>query len=85
MATCPHCHGHLTEGHRCRRTRRSLYLELIGTALIGGLAAIAFLAVFDPRQVTVDLDGLVFAAGAVFALGVRQALMWRRKKRKRKK
>ena len=85
MATCPHCHGHLTEGHRCRRTRRSLYLELAGTALIGGLAAIAFLAVFDPQQVTVDLDGLVFAAGAIFALGVHQTLMWRRKTKHRNK
>jgi hypothetical protein len=80
LATCPHCHGHLTEGHRCRRTRRSLSLELFGTALIGGLAAIVFVAVFDPDQVTVDLDGLVFAAGAIFALGVHQALTWKRRK-----
>ena len=81
MATCPHCHGHLTEGHRCRRTRRSLYIELFGTALIGGLAAITFVAVYDPHQVTVDLDGMVFAAGAILALGVHQALMWRPKKK----
>ena len=80
MATCPHCHGHLTEGHRCPRSRTSLALELFGTALVGGLAAIAFVAIFDPSEVTVDLDGFVFAAGAIFALGVHQALMWSRSK-----
>ena len=78
MATCPHCHGHLTEGHRCSRSRRSITFELLATALIGGLAAIAFVAVFDPDQVTVDLDGFVFAAGAVFAIGVHQMLTWNR-------
>jgi hypothetical protein len=51
---------------------------LFATAIVGGLAAIAFVAVFDPDQVTVDLDGLVFAAGAVFALGAHQALTWKR-------
>lgn len=78
MATCPRCHGHLTDGHKCPRTRRSIAFELLSTALAGGLSAIVFLAVFDPHQVTADLDGFVFAAGAIFALGVHQLFTWRR-------
>ena len=80
MATCPHCHGHLTDGHVCKRSRGSLALELAVTALVGGLAAIVFMAVFDPRQVVVDLDGMVFGLGAIFALGTHQVFMWSRKK-----
>ena len=78
MATCPHCHGHLTDGHRCHRSRKSFAFELFGTAFAGGLAAIAFVAILDPRQVTIDLDGFVFAAGAIVALAVHQLLTWRR-------
>lgn len=80
LATCPRCHGHLTDGHKCPRTRRSLVSELIVTALAGGFAAIVFLAVFDPHQLAVDLDGLMFATGALFALGVHQLFTWRRKR-----
>jgi uncharacterized paraquat-inducible protein A len=80
MATCPRCHGHLTDGHKCPRTRRSIAFELLITAMAGGLSAIVFLAVFDPHQVTTDLDGLVFTAGALFALGVHQLFTWRLKK-----
>lgn len=79
MATCPRCHGHLTDGHKCLRSRRAKILELAITALIGGIAAIAFIAIFDPEQVTIDLDGLVFAAGALFALAVHQVFMWSRR------
>jgi hypothetical protein len=80
MATCPRCHGHLTDGHICSRSKGSVGLELVLTALVGGLAAIVFMALFDPQQVTVDLDGLVFALGALFALAVHQFFMWSRKK-----
>ncbi len=82
MATCPRCHGHLTDGHTCPRTRGSVAIELTLTALVGGLAAIAFVAILDPQQITVDLDALVFAVGAVLALGVHQLFTWRRGTRK---
>lgn len=49
------------------------------TALAGGIAAIAFIAIFDPGQVTVDLDGLVFSGGALLALAVHQVFMWSRR------
>lgn len=71
MATCPHCRGHLTEHHRCPALKRALAIDLSVSALVGGLSALAFVAIFDPQQVTVDLDALVFALGAVLALGVR--------------
>ncbi len=79
MATCPRCHGHLTSGHECPRSRQSKILELVITALAGGIAAIAFIAIFDPGQVTVDLDGLVFSGGALLALAVHQVFMWSRR------
>jgi len=69
----------LTDGHVCPRSRTRAVLELLGIALIGGLSAIVFLAIFDPRQVTADLDGLVFVLGAAFALGVHQFFLWRRR------
>ena len=79
MATCPRCHGHLTTGHQCPRSRQSRILELVIIALIGGISSIAFVAIFDPGQVTIDLDGLVFAGGALFALAVHQVFLWNRK------
>lgn len=77
MSTCPRCRGHLTTGHRCPRSRGALAIELAATALVGGLAALAFVAVFDPHQVTIDLDWLVFALGALAALGVHRVFTWR--------
>ena len=79
MATCPRCHGHLTDGHRCPRSRRTIAIELFTTAVVGGLAGLAFVAVFDPNQQTIDLDGLVFALGALVALGAHQLFTWRRR------
>ena len=70
MSTCPKCHGHLTTGHRCPRTNAAVAMELIATALVGGLAAMAFVAVLDPHQITIDLDFAVFALGALAALAV---------------
>ena len=78
MSTCPKCHGHLTEGHRCPRTRRSVVIELAATGLLGGLVAIAAIALLDPGQMTTDLDLLVFLLGGLCALGVHQIFTWRR-------
>lgn len=79
MATCPRCHGHLTDGHKCPRSRWAIAIELFGTAMAGGLAALAFVAIFDPEQLTIDLDGFVFALGAMVALGAHQLFTWRRR------
>lgn len=76
MATCPRCHGHLTQGHRCRRSGKAVAFELAATAMVGGLAAIAFTAVFDPHALTIDLDVLLFAAGAITALAAHRVFTW---------
>ncbi len=76
MSTCPRCHGHLTRGHRCPRSRLAVALELAVTAIVGGLAAIVFAAVFDPHQVTIDLDLLVFCIGAMAALAIHRVFAW---------
>jgi hypothetical protein len=78
MSTCPKCHGHLTDSHKCPRTRRSVIIELGLTALTGGVIAISTIAIFDPGQTTTDLDLLVFLLGALCALGVHQIFTWRR-------
>ena len=81
MSTCPRCHGHLTHGHLCRRSRKAVAFEVAATALVGGLAAIAFAAVFDPRELTTDLDVLLFAAGAIAALAIHRVFAWIRRPR----
>ena len=55
-----------------------MVFELLITALAGGLSAIAFVAIFDPHQMMVDLDGFVFSAGALLALLVHRLFTWKR-------
>lgn len=81
MSTCPRCHRHLTRGHRCHRSRKAIALELAGVAFVGGLAAVVFAAVFDPHEVTVDLDVLLFATGALAALAIHRVFTWIRRPR----
>ena len=48
MATCPRCHGHLTDTHRCPRRRGTVAAEISLAALAGGLAALLGVALVDP-------------------------------------
>lgn len=68
MATCPKCRGHLTSGHRCRRTKAQQTLDLALAGLAGGVTALVMTAVFDPRQTVTDLDGYVMAGGIAIAM-----------------
>jgi hypothetical protein len=70
MATCPHCKGHLTDGHRCPRRRIFVVLEIIAAAIAGGLGGLLLLAAFDPRGQVTDMDGIAIAAGALAAVGM---------------
>jgi len=65
MATCPRCKGHLTEGHRCPRSRYFVPLEIFASAVVGGLAGWLLLAAFDPRGQATDLDSVSVLFGAI--------------------
>lgn len=66
MATCPHCRGHLTDTHRCPRRPRRVLLELVASALAGGVAALLLVALIDPKNELAHLDR-VAGVGGLFA------------------
>jgi hypothetical protein len=74
MATCPHCKGHLTEGHRCPRRRIYVVAEIIASGIAGGLAGLLLLAAFDPRGQVTDMDATAIVGGAIVAIGLNRVL-----------
>jgi hypothetical protein len=74
MATCPHCKGHLTEGHRCPRRRAYVVAEIIACGIAGGLAGLLLLAAFDPHGQATDMDATAIIGGAVVAVGINRIL-----------
>jgi len=70
MATCPHCTGHLTDGHRCPRRRVFVIVEIAASLIAGGFAGLLLLAAFDPRGQVTDMDAVAFTAGALVAVGI---------------
>jgi hypothetical protein len=70
MATCPYCRGHLTDGHRCPRRPVFVAIELVASAVAGGLAGLLLLAAFDPRGQITDMDGVAIVMGALIGLGI---------------
>ena len=74
MATCPRCKGPLTDDHRCPRRQSLVVLEIVATALGGGLAGLLLLAAFDPRGQIADLDVITFVIGAAVAAGINRLI-----------
>jgi hypothetical protein len=74
MATCPHCKGHLTDGHRCPRRRAYVVAEIIASGIAGGLLGLLILAAFDPRGQATDMDVTAIAGGIVVAIGINRFL-----------
>lgn len=74
MATCPHCKGHLTEGHRCPRRRIYVVAEILGSAIAGGLAGLLILAAFDPHSQATDMDTTAILGGAAAAIIINRFL-----------
>jgi hypothetical protein len=74
MATCPHCKGHLTDGHRCRGRRGLVAVEIAACAVGGGIASLLLLAFFDPFHQATDLDAVAILAGGVVAVGINRIL-----------
>ncbi len=68
MATCPKCRGHLTSGHRCRRTRVQQTMDLAIAGVVGGVTAMVMTAIFDRAQLVTDYDGYILAGGIALAM-----------------
>ncbi len=69
MATCPRCKGHLTENHRCPRSRGRIAFET-GLAAVGGaLFTLLVLAILDPHAQS-GLDGVLLVGGGLLGIAV---------------
>jgi hypothetical protein len=74
MATCPLCHGHLNEGHRCPKRRIYVVAEIVACGIAGGLAGLLLLAAFDPHGQATDMDATAIIGGIVVAIGLNRIL-----------
>jgi hypothetical protein len=74
MATCPHCRGHLTEGHRCPRRRVYVVAEILASGIAGGIAGLLILAAFDPRGQATDMDVTAVIGGIIVGIGLNRLL-----------
>ena len=74
MATCPRCHGHLTDNHRCRRRPGRVAAEITLAALAGGLVAPVFVALFDPGNQLTHIDLAAVAVGIFVGIGLDRLL-----------
>jgi hypothetical protein len=71
MATCPHCKGHLNEGHRCPRRRVYVVAEAIACGIAGGVAGLLLSALFTSRD---DMDAIGIISGVVLGVGLNRIL-----------
>lgn len=76
MATCPRCRGHLTDGHRCPKRNGRLALEIIASAIAGGVAGFLLLAAFDPWGQASDMDIVSIIGGMIIGVGINRILRW---------
>ena len=74
MATCPHCKGHLTDSHRCRRRPARVAAGITLAGLAGGFAGLLAVAAFDPAGRVSHLDSMAILAGAAVAIGLERSL-----------
>jgi hypothetical protein len=51
-----------------------VFVEIAGSAILGGLAGWMLLAAFDPRGQAVDMDLIAIVAGAVVGVGINRFL-----------
>ena len=74
MATCPRCHGHLTETHRCPRRRARVAAEIILAALLGGLVALVLVSLLDPNGQLTHIDTAAITVGVFGGIGLDRLL-----------
>lgn len=69
MATCPLCKGHLTENHRCPRSRARIVVETVLAAAAGGVCTLLLVSLADPHGQTA-MDGVALVGGALAGVGI---------------
>lgn len=69
MATCPLCKGHLTENHRCPRSRARLGMATALAAIAGGVCTLLLFSLADPHGQSA-MDGVALLGGALAGIGV---------------
>ena len=70
MATCPRCHGHLTDTHRCPRRPVLIALEMAGFALAGAVAAVILVSLINANTRIPHLEAAAVAVGVFVGLGL---------------
>jgi hypothetical protein len=74
MATCPRCHGHLTDTHRCPRRPAKVAAEITLAAFAGGLLALVVVALIDPGGELTHIDTAAIAVGVFGGIGLDRLL-----------
>jgi uncharacterized membrane-anchored protein YitT (DUF2179 family) len=74
MATCPRCHGHLSDHHRCPRRPIWVAAEFTLAAILGALVAIIFVGLIDPEGNLTHLHAAAVAAGIFGGIGLDRLL-----------
>lgn len=74
MATCPRCHGHLTETHRCPRGRVKIAAEVTLAALVGGAVALLLMSLLDPDGRLTHINTAAIAVGVFGGIGLDRLL-----------
>ena len=74
MATCPRCHGHLTDTHRCPRNRLKVAAEITLAALAGGLGALLLVSLFDPEGRLTHINTAIITVGLFGGIGLDRLL-----------
>lgn len=69
MATCPLCKGHLTENHRCPRSRARLGMATALAAIAGGVCTLLLVSLADPHGQSA-MDGVALLGGGLAGIGV---------------
>ena len=73
MATCPRCKGHLTDSHRCPKSRAKTAMEIAAAGLIGGLFGVVLAGWLDPGG-QARLDFVSLLAGSLAGIGIHRAI-----------
>ena len=69
MATCPRCHGFLSDTHRCPRRPFVVWLEITVAGLAGAFVGLIVAALTVPQgRLVIDLSAML--VGALVGIGI---------------